>query len=170
MSEQFKHVKGFDALGKALTELPTKIAKNVMRSGLRAGAVVFKEEAELQLESNGSVKTGELKRGLKVGTNFKNGVARATLKVTGKHAFIAPWLEFGTAAHSIAPKNAKFLSFGGLFAGAVEHPGARPKPFLRPALDGKSEAALMAVGNQVKARLTKQGIDTPDISIDEETP
>ena len=49
----------------------------------------------------------------------------------------APFVEKGTHAHKIVPKNAPRLAFmvGGklVFAKEVMHPGTRPQPFLRPA-------------------------------------
>ena len=164
----FTHVKGFKELGLALQSLPLKMGKNMMRASLRVGGNVFKEEAKLQLATNGSVKTGKLQAGLKVSTNYRNGVARSTVKTTGKHAYVAPWLEYGTAAHSIVPKKARVLSFGGFFAEAVDHPGSTPKPFMRPALDNRAVAALLAVGMDIQKRLTKQGLETPSISLEDD--
>jgi HK97 gp10 family phage protein len=168
VTQEFKNIKGFSELDKALREIPEKLARNVMRSGLRAGAVVFRDESKVNLASNGSIQSGELRDGLKVGTNFRNGVARAYVKIKGKHAFLAPWIEYGTAAHSIAARNVKYLFFGGAFVNSVEHPGAKPKPFMRPALESKTQEALQAVGDVVKAKLTKQGIETPDVVVGDE--
>lgn len=148
------HVKGLAELQKFLDTLPAKIEQNIMRSALRAGANVVKDEAK----SNVPVKSGLLRDGLKVSTRSRRGVVTASVKAGGKHAYLARWIEYGTAAHKIVPKKAKSLFFGGVFAEAVDHPGSSPKPFLRPALDTQSQAALVAVGNAIKKRLTKQGL------------
>jgi HK97 gp10 family phage protein len=154
MSE-FVHVKGLAELQKFLDTLPAKMEANVMRSALRAGANVVKDEAK----NNVPVKSGLLRDGLKVSTRSRKGVVTASVKATGKHAFIAKWIEFGTAAHRIVPKKAKSLFFGGIFAEGVDHPGSSAKPFLRPALDNRAQEATVAVGNQIKKRLTKAGIE-----------
>lgn len=158
-------VKGLSELNKFLQEMPVKMEKNVLRAALRAGGNVIRDEAKL----NVPVKSGVLRDGLKVSTRNKWGAVTATVKTTGKHSFIAQWVEFGTAAHNIKPRQGgKGLSFGGLFAASVDHPGSSAKPFLRPALDNKAGAAVVAVGNAIKKRLTKQGLNTAHIEVEAE--
>lgn len=155
------HVKGLSELQEFLDKLPAKIEANIMRSALRAGANVVKEEAK----ANVPVASGLLRNGLKVSTNSRRGVVTAKVKATGKHAYLARWVEYGTAAHKILPKESKSLFFGGVFLQGIEHPGQRPKPFMRPALDSRAQAALVAVAEGIKKRLNKQGINTSDIEI-----
>lgn len=161
------HVKGLSDLQKLLDELPVKLEKNVMRGALRAGMNIVKPEAQQNIHSV----SGELARGLKVSTNAKRGVVTAKLKATGPHAFIAHMLEFtGASAHTIMPSVKKALAIGGASVASVEHPGFRPKPFMRPALDARAGDAVVTVGNYVKQRLaTKSGLDKADITV-EETP
>lgn len=71
-----------------------------MRAALRQGANVVKAEAM----NNVPVKSGLLKAGLKVSTKSRRGVVTANVKATGKHAYLARWIEYGTAAHFIKPK------------------------------------------------------------------
>lgn len=148
------HVRGLKELQAFLDTLPAKMEANIMRSALRQGANVVKDEAK----ANVAVKSGLLRDGLKVSTRSRRGVVTASVKAGGKHAYLARWIEYGTAAHKIAPKKAKSLFFGGIFAEGVDHPGSAPKPFMRPALDTQSQAALVAVGHAIKKRLTKQGL------------
>lgn len=156
------HVKGLDALKKALDTLPAKMEQNIMRAAMRQGMNVIRDEAR----NNVPVQTGELKKGLKVKTSAMKGVVTVTLKATGKHGHIANWLEYGTAAHIINPKVAKDLFFGGHFASRIDHPGIVLRPFMRPAMDTQAQAALVATGEAVKARLTKQGIETASIELE----
>jgi HK97 gp10 family phage protein len=60
------------------------------------------------------------------------------------------------------------LRIGTNFIGqSVAHPGATPKPFLRPALDAHASDAVEAAGEYIKNRLaTKEGLDTADIVIE----
>lgn len=156
------HVKGLAELQRALDEIPAKMEANVLRGALRAGANIIRDHAR----ENVPVATGTLRDGLKVSTRSRRGRVTATLKTTGKHAFIAPWIEFGTRPHRIVARG-KGLFFGGLFARGVDHPGAAAKPFLRPALDARATAAVVAAGNHIKRRLaTKHGINTPDLEIE----
>ena len=60
------------------------------------------------------------------------------------------------------------LVINGKFVGAtVHHPGARPHPFLRPALDMKEGEAIAAAQAYIDARITPSGI-TGDSSGDED--
>lgn len=155
-------VKGLADLNKFLQQLPAKMEQNVLRSALRAGANVVRDEAK----ANVPVDSGLLRDGLKVSTNSRRGRVTAKVKATGRHAYIAPWLEYGTAAHKIVSKG-KGLYFGGMFARGVQHPGSRPKPFMRPALDSQAQQAVIAIGNAIKQRLaTKHGLDTASVEIE----
>src|SRR3990172_10648780 len=114
------HVKGLAELQKFLDQLPAKIERNVMRGALRAGMKVVERVAKANIHSV----SGLLAEGLKVGTRSRGGTVTAYLKASGKHAFIAKWVEFGTRAHNIAAKKGGWLSFGSIFTKSVEHPGA----------------------------------------------
>ena len=195
---EFVHVKGFKELQAFLDALPKKIEANIMRSALRAGAREVLEKAKSNLSSIGSVKSGALRDSLRISTGIKKGVVTAKLKSGGDPANTAIWVEYGTAAHYIKvsdkdrPTRTKrngtvkmvsmkttnkmiasgSLVINGRFVGeSVHHPGARPKPFLRPALDSSAGDVLRAVGESIKRRLTKQGLDVSgvDIEIEEGT-
>ena len=158
-------VKGLSDLNKFLQQLPAKVEQSVLRGALRAGANVVMAEAK----ANVPVDSGQLRDGLKVSTSSRRGRVTAKVKATGKHAFIAPWLEYGTAAHKITAKKGKGLFFGGLFVKGVQHPGSRPKPFMRPALDGCAQDAVVAAAQYMKRRLaTKNGLDTSSVEIEAE--
>lgn len=159
---EFVHVKGLVELNKFLQTLPVKVEKNALRGALRAGMNVVKPVAQERARKA----SGEYARGLTVGTRSKGGRVTASLKPKGKHAFLGPFIEFGTRAHIIAAKTG-FLFFGGFFAKAVAHPGTKPHPHLRPALDSQAQNALIAAGEYLKKRLaTKEGIDTSDIRVE----
>ena len=158
------HIKGGAELNKFLQQLPVKIEQSVLRGALRAGANVVMAEAK----ANVPVESGQLRDGLKVSTSSRRGRVTAKVKATGKHAHIAPWLDYGTAAHKITAKG-KGMFFGGLFVKGVQHPGSRPKPFMRPALDGRAQDAVSAAARYMKQRLaTKHGLDTSGIEVDDE--
>jgi hypothetical protein len=95
-------------------------------------------------------------------------VAGGKSKKTGADVYYAHMIEFtGAIAHRIIAKKGKALFFGTLFAESLEHPGFHNKPFMRPALDARMGAAVVAAGEYVRKRLTKQGIETPDLVIEE---
>lgn len=157
---EFKSIKGGKELDAFLKSLPQKVEKNIMRSALRAGANVIKAEAK----ENVAVDDGDLKKSVRVSVSAKRGKIVAKVKSNLRHAHL---VEFGTAAHKIEGKNGGYLFFKGMGIKSVNHPGAKKQPFLRPALDTKSNAAIVAVGNQIRARLTKQGINSGTLEVDE---
>jgi HK97 gp10 family phage protein len=154
---------GLRELQEMLNTLPVKIERNIMRSAMRAGAKVLQQE----IKANIPVLSGLTKAGIKISTGSRKGVITAKVKATGKHGYIANFLEWGTAAHVITSKSGTVLAFGGAIYRTVDHPGIRPHPVFRPALDTKNAAAVIAVGEMVKKRLTAQGINAADIEVDE---
>ena len=157
------HVKGLDDLQKLLDTLPAKLEQNVMRGALRAGMKPVRDAAK----SGAAKATGALAAGLRVSVKARAGKVTASLRAAGKHGYLARWVEYGTAAHQIKAKKGSALAIGGQMVKVVDHPGAKAQPFMRPALDGHAQNALMAAGEYIKKRLsTKHGIDTADIDIE----
>lgn len=158
------NVKGLSELQAFLDQLPAKMERNVMRSALRAGMNVVKDEAKSTSEF--ADKTGVLRRGLKVSTKAKGGKVTASLKATGKHGFLARFIEYGTSAHMISAKDGGALAFAGGMYQSVLHPGQKAQPFMRPALDLQTGNAILATAEYIKERLaTKNGLDTSEVDI-----
>lgn len=157
MSDDNRNITGGRELDAFLQTLSVKVEKNIMRSALRQGANAIKDEAK----ANVPVHLGELRRSIRVTTKAKGGQVSASVKAGNKKAFYWRFVEFGTAAHKIMPKNARALVFGGVVVRSIDHPGAQAKPFMRPALDAKADAAIAAVAAQIRKRLTMEGINTP---------
>lgn len=157
-----KNIKGGKELFDLMQTLPIKLEKNILRGAMRAGAKVVLAEAK----NNVPIKSGELRNSLRISTNSKKGRVTASVKAGNKRVWYSRLVEFGTAAHTISGKNGA-LSFGGFFAKSVEHPGARAKPFLRPALDARSNEAIKTIGDYINKRLTKQGLNTADIEVND---
>lgn len=170
-------ITGGAALAEFLKTLPLKLEKNIMRSALAAGARVIaaevKAKAPVGPPSTENVKlygayAGALRDSVRVSTkNEKGGKISAKVTVGGQNkkgakVFYAHFVEFGTKAHKIKPGKKRAMALGGaLLTTTIDHPGAKPKPFVRPAFDSKSGAAMEAVAAQIRARLTKEGIDVP---------
>jgi HK97 gp10 family phage protein len=66
-----------------------------------------------------------------------DGSGRVTGITVGTNVSYAADVEYGTAPHVILPKNKKALYWPGAAhpVSRVNHPGTRPRPFMRPALD-----------------------------------
>ena len=158
-------IKGLAELQRALDALPANIEKNCLRGALRAGqkviATIAKRNApealptEINARLYGSY-AGALRDSIRIVTSAKNGKITAIIKAGNKKAYYAHWVEYGTAAHKITSVNGKALSFGGAARMVINHPGARPKPFMRPALANGTRAALDQFANYMRDRITKE--------------
>ena len=165
------HVSGLTELGKVLQTFTLKLERNVIRGGLRQGANVVKEQVLVNVpvaepsdrnrERYGGY-AGALRDSVRVSTRSYRGKVSASVKAGGMKTkggadvYYANWVEYGTRPHMNGARG--------------HHPGARPKPFMRPALDTEAQRAVIAVGNYMRNRLaTKHGIDTPEIFIEGES-
>lgn len=146
------HVSGLSELDRLLKELPAKIEGNIMRGAVRAGAKVMEARAKELVP----VDDGDLRDSIKVSTKSKRGRVSATVRAGSKKAFYAHMVEFGTARHFIKPRKRKSLFFAGLAREVVDHPGASPKPFMRPALDSGQAEAVNAAADYIRKRLAKE--------------
>lgn len=174
MSGDMVHVKGFAELQQALDTLSDKIHNNIMRGALRSGAKVMRDHAKLicPVESSGTYSKykstigwspGELQRSIRLSAKLAGGSVVAKVVAGNKKAYYAHMVEFGTAAHWIKPRDGtKALWFGGKSYKGVYHPGARRNPFMRITFDSQAQSAVAQVGEYVRARLTKDGINIPD--------
>lgn len=145
-------VKGLSDLQNVLDTFDVNVEKKIMRGALRAGTKVILTEARSNVQR--ITKSGALLKSLRISTRVnRRGYITSRVIAGSKKAFYALWVEFGTAAHFIAPKAAKALSFAGVFEAGVDHPGAKKSPYLRPALDTKTGAALEAFADTVRAKI-----------------
>lgn len=163
-------IEGMAELHKLLQGLPAKVEGNVMRGALRAGQKVFMEAAKAAVP----VDKGALRDSIKISfraRSQKHGVVRMHLQAGGKTAWYAHIIEYGTASYytgkgrtvgkpyTIKPKEGSkvgALFFGGVMREAVQHPGIKPRPFMRPAVDGYSQQAIDATANYIRTRLPKE--------------
>lgn len=113
---------------------------SVLRRWERDARDVVRETAEdVKHDAAGTVlvDTGATRASGKVTTGHTGSSASATVSF-GRTAI---WQEFGTAPHIIEPKvPGGVLVFQGrdgtmVYAAYVNHPGTRPRPFLRPAFE-----------------------------------
>lgn len=166
-------IKGRDAVRSFINNLPEQLATKVLRGAGRAAANVVAQEARERSISP------EVSAKIKVVTRRDEGriIAKVQVKMGGYNLPI--WLEYGTAPHFISVSEDKrqglsvnrinqrtregSLVIGGNFVGdTVFHPGARPHPFLRPALDIKEADAIRAAQQYVNARVTRKGVRGTD--------
>lgn len=175
MAEVTVSVSGLAELDKMLKQLPGKIEGNLLRGALRAGQKVFLDAAKARVP----IDSGELLDSLRIQTKGKSkkyGWVRVDFVAGNKKAWYAHLVEFGSASfytgsgrtvgkpYTIrAKKEGRALNVAGIPRFKVVHPGAKPHPFMRPALDTGQGAALQATADYLRRRLPgalkKAGID-----------
>jgi hypothetical protein len=166
-------VKGRAEVRSFIGSLPGQIEAKLLRGAARAAANVVADEVRETTQSD------EVRGAVKVATKREDGRVIAKVQAKGEGAWLAPWEEYGTAPHFISvddsqrggrsvarinrlakePGSSHSLVIGGQFVGkTVFHPGARPHPVFRPALDRKEGEAISAAQSYINARVTPAGI------------
>lgn len=154
-----QHITGLKELQDALKQLPDRIAKNVLRGAVSAGATVIRKEAQAKAPvytgsvSKGHPPPGTLKRSIvqkqikELSSLFKQ-IFYVTVRKGKKYqkqgkdgaksqdAFYAKWVEFGTSKMAALP-------------------------FLRPAFEAKKEAAVMAIKDYLAKRIPEEAKKLP---------
>ncbi len=170
-------VEGIDELKRALKALPGKMRRQVLTQSLRAGARVVQKAARVAapvLSASTPYRTrGLLKRKISVRVSKASRAAGnvgvfVNVKPAAKSArgskspldpFYWRFVAFGTKAHTIKPKTAKGLAFGGRVVTMVRHPGSKARNFLDAgaaalpaALAAFEAAAIPAIEKQLNKR------------------
>lgn len=141
---------GMGGISNALRQLPKALSDRVLKRALAASAqpvvdyaVATAKFTDHTGETRGSIGVRPMRR-----KRFGSEVA------IGPNSPKAHLVEFGTKAHRIEARKGGFLSWLGIVARSVEHPGSRPKPFFRPAWDLKGGPAMLAdLGARIWAEL-----------------
>lgn len=157
MATRDETISGGRELDDLLQTLAPKMHRNINRAGLRAGAVVFREE----VRANVPVASGDLKKSVRITTRARGGQVSASVKIGNSKAWYAHLVEFGTRPHIIKAKPRSGLDVNGTVRREVSHPGSQGKPFVRPAVDSKFPEAVKAVENKIRQLLNKQGLNSP---------
>ena len=160
MATEFK-IDGLAELDKELKQFPMRVQKNVLRGAVRAGSgVIVKEARRLAPKETGDLRRSINTRNPRIEGKLVIGGLRAGGKQKGKpNVFYAQMIEFGTKAHVIKPhkkRGKKAITFdNGVFSSA-NHPGIRPQPFMRTAMDLTTQDALHKVAQYIRERMQKE--------------
>lgn len=176
-------MKGREGVRKMLLQtIPAALEKKVARGAARAAAEVVAAEIKEQTPSEA------VRNSVRVKATAKDGIVRARVFLEpGWGRTVGEWLEWGTSPHFITVDDsqrvgmsvgrinrqgkdkADSLKIGGEYVGkTVYHPGARPHPTFRPALDTKEGEALDAAQKHIDAVL-RRSLSTPVIDTDDAT-
>jgi HK97 gp10 family phage protein len=140
-------VTGASELAAAFRQLGRNPTIAARRKSRQAGGKVISEAAKANLIGNDSVETGALVQSMGVAEDDRKLNRTLIGPRSGKFRKMRPssyahFVEFGTAPHWQPNR------FGGIM-----HPGARPKPFLRPAFEAHITDAAQAYFNQMKLEI-----------------
>jgi HK97 gp10 family phage protein len=162
-------IKGLADIERTLETLPDKIHRNVLTGGLRAGAKVMALNAKERVHSRSGLLAKSIRYGV---TRTATGLmayiraGRVGSKAAGFRVWWAHMVEGGTIAHIIRARRGGAMILGGRGGTPVkevQHPGARARPFMRPALDTQARNAVERAAEYMRNRLrTKHGIDIAD--------
>lgn len=141
-------IKGLAELQEVLKSFPQRVAKNIMSRSVYAGAAVVRDDARKRAPTG---KTGKLKKSIRIKkARARRGSTEVIYRVYTA-AYYGHMVERGTKAHHIERVNAKALKIGKDYIIEFDHPGAKKKPFLRPALDENTRAIIDAMRLKMKA-------------------
>jgi HK97 gp10 family phage protein len=158
-------IKGGSEVAALIAQLPIEIEQKILRNGLAAGANVIRDEAK----SLAPKKSGELADDIKTTRGTGEGYVYAKIRLSGKHAFLGRFMEYGVAPHQIWARSKESLVINGVPIGKrVWHPGLAPRPFMRPALDARAGEAVQAVADYLTRYLKWGPITAPTVSVDQE--
>jgi HK97 gp10 family phage protein len=157
------NITGLKELQTAMQDLPARIERNIMAGAIAAGTRIILNEAKVRAPDQDIKKA--LSQRQKKGR--KGEIIREVYikQKKGMNLFYAKFFEFGTASYYTGkgrskgapykiPKRPGVLKIGENFVtGQVTHPGIKPQPFMRPALDTKASEAIRTMQAYIKIRL-----------------
>lgn len=151
-------IHGMRELELNLQNFPEKLQRKALANSLRAAGRIVRDIARGKVP----VKSGKLRRSIRVTIKRTNGrvIARiiAGRRVKPNDPYYAWFVEGGTRRHTISAKLKGSLQIGGgIWLDKVEHPGAKPTPFLGPALDEGAEQALIVMRDALSAEIESMG-------------
>lgn len=156
-------INGGAQVDALLQQLPVEIEQKILRNGLAAGANIIRDEAK----GLAPEKSGEMANDIKTARGTGDGYVYAKVRLSGKHAFLGKFMEYGTAAHMIWVRSKESLVIDGVPIGKhVWNPGVAPHPFMRPALDARAAQAVQAVGDYLVNYLKWGTITAPVVAVD----
>ena len=150
-------IQGMRELMQNLGQFPEKLQRKSMTSVMRAGGRPIVRRARGKVAKV----SGKLSRSIRV-TVVRRGTKVIARIIAGRRVkkddpYYALFVERGTQPHEIRPKGKKSLFLAGLFSEVVQHPGAKAKPYLLPALEEAAAEAVAAMQAELAAQIEKLG-------------
>lgn len=160
MLEVQVRVEGGESLLREMRALGIRVS-SAMRSAMRAGARVIQQRAE-ELAPSRRVRR---RRATRTVASVRRDVV--TIRVApSKRRWYLRLVETGTRAHVIRARRGRVLVFQGrrgtVAVQVVQHPGARARPWLRPAFEQQREAAVRAIADGLRAYIERKRAEVRD--------
>lgn len=130
-------IRGAREVASALRGIARGITPATVRRAHEEGLSPMQDSARQNFVANGSYKTGVVPRDIAI---VHTAPLTSNLAMTGMGAKLGHLIELGTAPHE-QPARGSW------------HPGAAPKPFMRPAFDSVSSITLQRAGAVYGAEL-----------------
>lgn len=133
-------------LTKKLHKLPDRLQKKIVKAAFRKEARKIRQRIVDNIDRLDLIDTGDMRQAFR-GAKVKSA--------TKSRRLIRIGTEFPTREElGIAPNDKNF------YPAAVEygHPGAAPKPFIRPAIDDHKDKSLRDIGNDIGAGIVKEAL------------
>lgn len=186
-------LRGGKELLEFLDAFPAKLQKGAVRAGLVAAAKPIRDQARQNVAKRRGKVAKTIKT---ASPQVKeDGTVRIKIRLKGYDSYIGYFLEYGVRPHLIMPKanrpmradgkpmstrsinkahregraemnNGVLVINGHFVAGAVMHPGFVARPFLRPALDQRSEDAIKAFGDRIRSYLQSKASFTAPVTVE----
>lgn len=151
---ELQNIAGLKELQEALKELPDRIARNVLRGSVNAGATVIKKEAA----TRAPVSTGPVSQGHPPPGTLKRAVYQKQIKELSNN--VKQTFFVGVRQGKKYQKQGKKgnLSQDAFYWRFVEFGTAKmaAKPFLRPAFEAKKEEAVSAIKAYLENRIPEE--------------
>lgn len=135
ISVTFETGKTFEALSMDV-DLKGKEDISMFSAITKETGLNIAKDAQENVRKNKNVDTQKLLKSINSTHLESENMIESTIKAGASHAV---FIEEGTKAHVIRPKNKSFLAFYAdgkqVFAKKVNHPGTKAYPFLEPAVE-----------------------------------
>ena len=126
-------VKGGAAISAALRNLGAGVTEPRMRAIRRKALEPMQADARDNFKSNGSYVSGVIPGDIVIADT---GQGQTSLGMTGMGAKLGHIVEFGSAPHEQPNRH-------------TYHPGAEPKPFMRPAFESRRSQTIKSVSDEI---------------------
>lgn len=151
---KLQHVAGLKELQAALKELPQRIARNVLRGAVGAGAAVIRNEAK----ARAPVSTGDARAGHPPPGTLRRSIYQKQIRELSSAVKQTFYVGVRKGKHYRNQGKKGNLSQDAYYAKFVEFGTAKmaARPFMRPAFEAKKGEAVQAIKDYLAKRIPEE--------------